>query len=102
MNNACRWPNCAAELADHHLVCDEHWSALPGFLRARIYQSGTFIDEHAAIEQEISGWVHATFSGVDERRDHGRWDRLCRVVRAKDAARAAARAATAEAAKGTA
>ena len=52
MSNACRWPNCAAELADHHLVCDEHWSALPGFLRARIYQSGTFVDEHAAIERE--------------------------------------------------
>ena len=43
---SCRWPDCTVETASHHIVCDAHWKALPGFLRARIYQTGTFVDEH--------------------------------------------------------
>ena len=92
---SCRWPDCTVGTASHHIVCDTHWKALPGFLRARIYQTGTFVDEHELLAVDIAAWVRAEFSGVDDRHDRGRWARLVRWVRERDAARAARRLAEA-------
>lgn len=81
----CPWLGCGKH--GPKLWCDEHYRMLPHHLRVRIAQGED-------VTHEAVAWIRATFDGGPrERWDPGKWERLVRMVREKDAARARRRAA---------
>lgn len=86
----CLWPGCS-EAAD--CACLEHWSKLPGDIKADLNR--TFSRErgmtpaYANALARAQSWILKTFSGEQDRRDPGKWERLKRFVRGRDTARRA-------------
>ena len=85
----CSWPGCAKKVDDWRWGCGEHYHLLPADIQAAINGG----DPEAV--QIAENWIRGTFGGeIRERWDPGKWERLVRMIRAKDANRALRRAAT--------
>lgn len=84
--SGCRWPGCE----EHgRRWCEQHYRMLPHHLRVRIAQG----DDAEHVDMEAQAWIRVTFdAGSRERWDPGKWERLVRFVRERDAARARRRA----------
>lgn len=97
MAHRCHWPGCKREVPPKLWGCGEHWWALPADLRARIwstYREGQEITKTPSVDYlyvvaEVDAWIRRTFLGDIKEHDPGRWARLVRFVRDRDAARAA-------------
>lgn len=79
----CSWPGCAKKVDDWRWGCGPHWRILPADIRERIdlKMQGALHDAQA--------WIREAFGGeIKERWDPGKWDRLVRIVRGRDEARA--------------
>lgn len=93
--HVCQWPNCGRKVQAGYWGCREHWYTLPQHHQRRI--RGTYIageqpsNAYANVLYEVLAWIRNEFGGVDDRHDPGRWERLVRWVRDRDATRAKAR-----------
>ncbi len=90
---SCVWPECHDDVPPGRYACGPHWKALPGHLKARLWQLEHVqsTTELGVVTHEVHAWVRAEFQGIAERHDPGRWERLVRGVRERDAARKARR-----------
>ena len=83
------WPGCAKKVDDWRWGCGEHWHILPAGIRERIESKVT------GAELDAETWIRGTFGAdIKERWDRGKWERLVRWVRDRDAARALRTATT--------
>lgn len=97
---------CARRVDDAWALCAEHYAMLPRDLTAEIgraYVPGMTLERatpglYRALAR-AHDWVLKTFGASAKEPDPGRWERLVRVVRARDEARRAARATPEEAPK---
>jgi hypothetical protein len=84
----CSWPGCARKVDDWRWGCGEHYRLLPADIQLAI--RGGALNAQQLAEQ----WIRETFGGeIRERWDPGKWERLVRMIRDKDAIRRARRAA---------
>lgn len=96
----CFWPECKEPAP---CACLEHWSKLPTDIKNDLTRafdgmrgSETITPGFANAIARARAWVVRTFSGEEERRDPGKWERLRRFVRGRDEARARRREAPAD------
>jgi len=95
VSHTCHWPRCKREVPPKLWGCREHWAALPAHLRSKIwaaYVEGQEITktpslEYLAVAEEVQAWIMKEFGADVDRHDPGRWERLVRMVRQRDAAR---------------
>jgi hypothetical protein len=85
----CRWPGCNLEVAT--FMCEPHWRALPMALQQRI-RAGWQAEAPESpaslrVLYELAKWIGEEFGGEAERDRRGRWARLGRYVRDRDAKR---------------
>lgn len=95
MSVTCKWPGCKS--AEHRPWCDEHFRALPGHIRTMI------ANRWSEADREALAWIRVTFDadGGRGKWDPGKWERLVRSVRDRDAARARRRDAAPEPSEAT-
>lgn len=91
---ACNFPGCKLEVAT--FMCEPHWMVLPLALRQRIRNGfdATQPESHASrvVLREIENWIERELGAKPERDNRGRWARLVRYVRDRDASRGRAAA----------
>lgn len=98
----CMIDGCARRVEDAWAVCSEHYRLVPKQLAnnlSRAYTPGMTLQSASSGLYLALGaantWLRETFGGSDRKpHDPGRWDRLCRYVRARDEARARLREVT--------
>ncbi len=104
MKHTCHWPGCKRAVPPKLWGCGEHWAMLPQKIKSRIwaaYVAGQEISKtpSAAYLQaaaEADRWIRENFAGQVKDHDPGRWARLVRWVKERDASRAARRAVDAK------
>lgn len=96
----CLFRGCAKNIPAEYAMCGQHWGLLPDEHKRRIrgaYSPGQSVATASGAWflaiAKAEAWITETFGGQAKEPDRGRWERLVRVVRARDEARAAARAA---------
>ncbi len=95
----CMWSGCARKVPSDRAMCGEHWRSLPTNIQREIrgaYVPGQTMETWSAAYRlaiaRFQSWFVATFGGVVDKHDPGRWERLVNWVRTRDAARAERRA----------
>lgn len=93
MTNACIWAGCKE--TSESWGCATHRSLVPKSFREQLDRSFAKYDAIDAqpwgfqkVRYELEAWVRKTFAADVREPDPGRWARLVRYVRARDAARA--------------
>ncbi|TAL40568.1 MAG: hypothetical protein EPN91_12890 [Salinibacterium sp.] len=82
----CSWPGCKSNVPGWRWGCGTHWAMLPSQLQDKINlgMQDAWLDAQA--------WIQRTF-GVEPKVEYepAKWERLVRMVRDRDAKRAARR-----------
>lgn len=98
----CLIEGCGKRTNVEWAMCRTHYEMLPAELRiavARAYVPGMTLEEATPglmrALHDITAWIRSTFGAQNESHDPGRWERLVRWVRERDALRAQRRAASA-------
>lgn len=95
----CLMPRCSRKVDDVWALCRECWTTLPEDLRygiTRAYMRG-MEEMTVGLSKALTAahsWVLATFGAEHKAHDPGLWERVVRLVRTRDEARAARRTAT--------
>jgi hypothetical protein len=91
---ACNWPECSNVVAT--FMCAAHWQLLSSDMQKRVRAAWQPADPDAHSNRvlmfDVERWLDATFGAKPERDTRGRWARLVRYVRDRDAARGRAAA----------
>lgn len=94
IEHACHWPECP-NVGDA-FMCAPHWALLSREMQTRVRASwqgdAPKSSSSLRVAYDVVLWIDSTFSAKPERDRRGKWERLVRFVRDRDAARGRAAA----------